>query len=46
MNIDICISRAIYSSLKQYGIERVAGWTVRTARRRMRLVRSRRALRV
>jgi hypothetical protein len=46
MNIDICISRAIYRSLKQYGIERVTGWTLRTARRRMRLVRSRQALRV
>ena len=43
MNIDICISRAIYSSLRQYGIERITGWTLKTARRRMRLVRSRRA---
>jgi hypothetical protein len=46
MNIDICISRAIYSGLRQYGIERITDWTLRTARRRMRLVRSRRALRV
>jgi hypothetical protein len=46
VNIDICISRAIYTSLKRYGIERITGWTLRTARRRMRLVRSRRALHV
>lgn len=41
MDIRICISRAIYCSLKQYGIERLTAWTLRTARRRMRLARSR-----
>jgi hypothetical protein len=41
MNIDICISRAIYHALKGYGIERVTRWTLSTARRRMRLARSR-----
>ena len=40
MNIDICISRAIYRSLKGYGIERLTRWTLRMARRRMRLART------
>ena len=44
MDIRICISRAIYSTLKQYGIERIRGWTLRTARTRMRHARSHRAL--
>ena len=43
MDMRICISRAIYSTLKQHGIERIRGWTLRTARNRMRLARSRRA---
>ena len=40
MNIDICISRAIYRSLKDYGIERVTRWTLSMARRRLRIARS------
>lgn len=46
MNIDICISRAIYRGLKGYGIARMTRWTLRVARRRMRLARSRPALHV
>jgi hypothetical protein len=46
MNIDICISRAIYFSLKQYGIERVTRWTLSTARMRMRRARSGQAFHV
>jgi hypothetical protein len=41
MNIDICISRAIYRTLKGYGIERMTRWTLRMARGRMRLARTR-----
>lgn len=44
MNIDICISRAIYHTLKEYGIERMTRWTLRMARRRMRLARSRKEI--
>jgi hypothetical protein len=46
MNIDICITRTISLSLKQYGMERLARWTWSIARRRMRLVRSGRVLHV
>jgi len=46
MNIDICISRAIYRGLKGYGIERLTRWTLSTARRRMMLARSRPAFHV
>jgi len=46
MNVDICITRAIYFTLKQYGIERLTRWTLSTARRRMRLARSRSAFHV
>jgi len=28
MNIDICISRAIYRTLKGYGVERMTRWTL------------------
>jgi hypothetical protein len=41
MNIDICIPRAICFTLKEYGLERVARWTLRIARTRMRMARSR-----
>ena len=41
MNIDICISRTVYRTLKKYGIERMTRWTLRMARRRMRLARTR-----
>jgi hypothetical protein len=41
MNIDICISRTVYRTLKGYGIERLTRWTLRMARRRMRLARAR-----
>jgi hypothetical protein len=44
MNIDICISRTVYRALKGYGIERVTRWTLRMARRRMRLARTRREI--
>ena len=46
MNIDICISRAIYRGLKEYGLERLTRWTLTTARRRMRLARMRQAFHV
>jgi hypothetical protein len=46
MNVDICITRAIYCTLKEYGRERVAHWTLRVARRRMRVARSRPAFHV
>ena len=46
MNVDICITRAICFTLKEYGIERLARWTLSVARRRMRLARSRRACHV
>jgi hypothetical protein len=46
MNMDICITRAIYCSLKEYGTERIARWTLSMARRRMRLARSRPAFHV
>jgi len=41
VNIDICISRTLYRTLKGYGIERMTRWTLRMARRRMRLARTR-----
>jgi hypothetical protein len=41
MNIDICISRTLYRTLKGYGAERLTRWTLRMARRRMRVARSR-----
>ena len=41
MNVDICITRAIYSTLKEDGLERLSRWTLRIARRQMRLARSR-----
>jgi len=41
MNIDICISRTLYRSLKGYGIERLTRWMLRMARRRMRVARLR-----
>jgi hypothetical protein len=41
MNIDICISRTLYRTLKGYGAERLTRWALSTARRRMRLARSR-----
>jgi hypothetical protein len=46
MNIDICITRAICCTLKEYGIERLGRWTLSVARRRMRLARSRHAFHV
>ena len=41
MNIDICISRTLYRTLKGYGAERLTRWTLRMARRRLRLARIR-----
>jgi hypothetical protein len=46
MNVDICITRAMYCTLKEYGRERLARWTLRIARRQMRLARSRTAFHV
>jgi hypothetical protein len=46
MNIDICITRAICCTLKEYGRERLARWTLGIARRRMRMARSRHAFHV
>lgn len=46
MDIDICITKAVYFTLKEYGIERLTRWTLSTVRCRMRRARSRYAFHV
>lgn len=46
MDIDICITRAVYCTLKEYGVKRLTRWAVSMARRRMRLARAGRVLHV
>jgi hypothetical protein len=46
MNIDICITRTVYRALKAHGRARMARWTRRVARRRLRLARIGQAIHV